>query len=64
MTTNKSHRTRQLGQRFQSALKVRRKLHRARSTMFSYYIEGYVPGEDGLNDAQRVFTTEIIGAAL
>ena len=40
------------------------KLHRARRTMFSYYIEGYVPGEDGLNDAQLVFQTEIIGAAL
>jgi len=40
------------------------KLHRARRTMFSYYCEGYIPGEDGLKDARRVFETEIIGAAL
>jgi len=40
------------------------KVHRARRTMFSYYIEGYIPGDEGLSDAHRVFETEIIGAAL
>jgi 3-hydroxyacyl-[acyl-carrier-protein] dehydratase len=40
------------------------KLHRARRTMFSYYVEGYITGEDGLSDTRRVFETEIIGAAL
>lgn len=40
------------------------KVHRARRTMFSYYVEGYIPGEDGLKDARRIFETEVLGVAL
>jgi hypothetical protein len=32
--------------------------------MFSYYVEGYIPGEDGLKDARRIFETEVLGVAL
>jgi len=40
------------------------KVHRARQNMFSYYVEGYIPGEDGLKDARRIFETEVLGVAL
>jgi 3-hydroxyacyl-[acyl-carrier-protein] dehydratase len=40
------------------------KVHRARRTMFSYYVEGYIPGDEGLKDARRIFETEVLGVAL